>query len=111
MNKFDATYLRHILDAIERIEEYILEVREEEFRQRNLIQDGVIRQIKIIGGATKHLSDDIRENHRYIPWQDIAVMCDRLIHNYFGVELEEVWLTAKNDIPILKPQIEHILGN
>ena len=76
-----------------------------------MIQDGVIRQIEIIGEATKNVSSDIRSSYPEIPWRDIAGMRDKLIHHYFGVNLDEVWLTATRDIPILKPQIEQVMSN
>lgn len=110
MNPNNEPYLRHILDAIKRIEEYLQDLTEEEFHQRYLTQDGVIRQLEIIGEATKQLSKELQEAHASIPWQDIARMRDKLIHHYFGVNMEEVWLTAKNDIPILKSEVEVILA-
>lgn len=109
MNKIDTPYLRHILDAIVRIEEYLQDMSEDEFHQQYLIQDGVIRQLEIIGEATKNLSKELRSNYPQIPWQDIAGMRDKLIHHYFGVNMEEVWLTTRDDIPVLKAQVENIL--
>ena len=106
----DIPYIRHILDAIARIEEYLQGLSEAEFHEKYLIQDGVIRQIEIIGEATKNISKDFRDTYSEIPWRDIAGMRDKLIHHYFGVNLGEVWLTATRDIPILKPQIENILS-
>ena len=105
----DIPYLRHILDATKRIEEYIQDVTEEEFYQHNLVQDGVIRQLEIIGEATKQLSEELRNSHALIPWRDIAGMRDKLIHHYFGVDIDEIWLTAKSDIPILKAEVVLIL--
>lgn len=111
MERDDSVYLRHILDAISRIEEYLQGVDEEAFHLRHLVQDGVIRQLEIIGEATKRLSNAVRADYTYIPWQDIAGMRDKLIHDYFGVDLEAVWLTAKDDIPVLKAAVSRILSD
>ena len=109
MPRSDIAYLRHILDAINRIEEYLQSITEADFYNRYLIQDGVIRQIEIIGEATKQLSKETRENNSHIPWRDIAGMRDKLTHHYFGVDMEEVWLTAQEDLPTLKREVEMIL--
>ena len=105
----DLVYLRHIVDAINIVGEYLHEVKEDQFNGTRLLQDGAIRQIEIIGEATRHLSKDIRETYPEIPWQDVAGMRDKLIHDYFGVDIEKVWLTTQEDLPVLKQQILEIL--
>jgi uncharacterized protein with HEPN domain len=110
MAHVDVVYLRHILDAISRIEEYLQGISEDEFYQKYLVQDGVIRQLEIIGEATKQISPQTRKGHDQIPWKDMAGMRDKLIHDYFGVDVEQVWLTAKNDIPFLQQEIETVLN-
>jgi uncharacterized protein with HEPN domain len=107
----DIVYLRHIMDAISRIGEYLQGINEEEFVRNYLVQDGVIRQLEIIGEATKQISQGTREKHSNIPWKDMAGMRDKLIHDYFGVDVEQVWLTASNDIPTLKIEIEEVVNN
>lgn len=85
MKKNDLVYLDHILDSIGWIEEYTEGMEGPDFLSNKLVQDGTIRQIEIIGEATKNLSKDFREKYPQVPWKDIAGMRDRLIHHYFGV--------------------------
>lgn len=109
MEKDDSIYLQHVLDAINTIQEYLQGVNEEKFKATRLLQDGAIRQIEIIGEAVRHISKDIRKAYPEIPWQDIAGMRDKLIHDYFGVDIEKVWDTAQQDLPVLKEQVVGIL--
>jgi len=111
MQRDDTVYLQHIRDAITRMEDYTRDIDEAAFKKQTLIQDGVIRQIEIIGEAVKRLSPSFRTSHDHIPWRDIARMRDKLIHDYFGVDVEKVWLTAKEDIPLLKAEVDRFLSS
>src|SRR5207302_9046254 len=110
MKPNDSVYLQHILDAIAKVEAYLRGVDEPAFSKNPLIQDGVIRQIEIIGEAAKYLSLKSMSKHPRIPWQDIAGMRDKLVHDYFGVDIETVWLTAVDDLPIFKAEVERVLA-
>jgi uncharacterized protein with HEPN domain len=79
MKKDDLVYLRHILDATRRIEGYMRGIERPGFMQNDLVQDGVIRQLEIIGEATKHVSSDLKSRYPEIPWKDVAGMRDKLI--------------------------------
>lgn len=105
MSKDETVYIKHILDAIDRIERYLAGISYSRFNKDTLIQDGVIRQLEIIGEASKRLSDDTKASYGNIPWKDIAGMRDKLIHNYFGTDIKAVWNTAKDDIPYLKSKL------
>jgi len=69
----------------------------------------VIRNFEIIGEASKKLSDDIKSTYPLVPWKSMAGMRDKLIHDYFGVDLDIVWDTIQNFIPKLNAQIEEIV--
>jgi uncharacterized protein with HEPN domain len=107
--KDDRVYLRHILDAIDKIESYVA-VGRDVFMSASHWQDAVIRQLEIVGGATKNLSRDLRSRHSDIPWRRIAGLRDALIHEYMGVRLAAVWEVTQTDLPVLKKQVTNILA-
>lgn len=107
--KKDKVYLKHILDAISDIEKFTGGIPGSEFFKNKEKQYAVLRGLEIIGEAVKNLSKDARSKHREVPWRDIAGMRDKLIHEYFGVNLELVWETVKDKLPGLKEQIFGIL--
>ncbi|MCK4905602.1 DUF86 domain-containing protein [bacterium] len=109
MKRDELVYLKHILDAISEIEEYIENVNHEKFLATRIIQNAVIRQFEIIGEATRRLSEELRQKYKVLPWKEMAGMRDKLIHDYFGVDLEAVWDTATKDIRVLKDEIKNIL--
>ena len=110
MKRPDTIYLRHVLEAIAKVDRYLASVDEATFYAESLIQDGVIRQLEIIGEAVKQLGPETRKEAPHIPWQAIAGMRDKLIHHYFGVDLGQIWLTAQNDLPPLKAAVSAILA-
>jgi uncharacterized protein with HEPN domain len=79
------------------------------FEASTITQDAVIRQLEVIGEATKRLSQGLRSANPALPWQDISGMRDKLIHDYMGVDVETVWLTVREDIPPFKLQVRAIL--
>jgi uncharacterized protein with HEPN domain len=85
--KDDLFYIENILQSIDRIQSYISDKDQESFVDDFITQDAVVRQLEIIGEATKRVSKDFRNNYPDIPWADMAGMRDVLIHDYIDVDL------------------------
>ncbi|MFU8861660.1 MAG: DUF86 domain-containing protein [Cyclonatronaceae bacterium] len=102
-------YLKDILESIEHIQRFLDGVSEDEFYENIEKQDAVLRRLEIIGEAVKHLPEEIREEHPDIPWRQIAGMRDIIIHEYFGITLEMVWIVATEDILELKTKVDAII--
>lgn len=108
MLKDDSIYIEHILESINKIQRYVQDISKEEFINNDLLQDAVIRNFEIIGEASKKISPDLKLSYSMIPWREIAGMRDKLIHDYFGVDIEMIWITINEDLPTLLLQIEII---
>jgi uncharacterized protein with HEPN domain len=102
-------YLRDILSTIDLATSFVASMSFEEFQADAKTTFAVIRALEIIGEATKNIPVNIREQHPEIPWKGFAGMRDKLIHAYFGVNLEVVWETLQQNLPQLRPTIEQIL--
>jgi uncharacterized protein with HEPN domain len=107
--KKDRVYLRHIDEAAGHIEGFLGSMERNDFFKSTLVQSAVIRQLEVIGEAVKNLSGALTRKYKEIPWRDIAGLRDKLIHGYFGVDLELVWGIATKNIPELKNQVSEIL--
>ena len=105
----DFLYFNHIKDACCRIEKYLKDTNKENFENNELLQDGVIRQLEIIGEAARHISTESRKRYGEINWKDIIGMRDKLIHDYTGIDLDIVWKTATKFVPELKVEIGKII--
>ena len=108
MIKNDQVYLEHILEAIVKIENFTNGISRFDFDRNVMIQDAVIRNIEIIGEATKKISKSFTQSHQEIPWSEMAGMRDKLIHDYLDVDLDVVWKTIEVDLPLLKELISNI---
>ena len=106
--KKDYVYLHHILDAIEKIDSYA-EVGKDRFMKESHWQDAIIRNLEIIGEASKRASDSIRSKTVDIPRKSIAGLRDVLIHDYMGVDLDTVWNVIESDLPPFKKKITDLL--
>ena len=102
----DKLYFQHIVQAVEKIREYTKGLTAEGFKTSTLIQDGAIRELEIIGEAARMISENTKKAHPDIPWYEISGMRNRLIHEYFGVDLDAVWKTITQDLDSLVEKLE-----
>lgn len=103
----DHDRLRDIVEAIGRIREKI-PASKEEFLASDLLQIWVLYHVQVIGEAANGITPAFQEQHKTIPWKDIIAMRHLLVHQYFGIDLDEVWNTVTNDLPRLEQEIGKI---
>jgi len=102
-------YLKDIIDSIKDIESFTENMTFEDFARDRKTINAVIRSFEVIGEAAKKIPKSIRDKHPSIPWKKMVGMRDKMIHEYFGVDIEIIWKTIKEDIPSLKPLIQEVL--
>lgn len=100
--------LQDILWAIGQIDKYASQGRAV-FDRDELVQTWIVHHLQIIGEAASNVTDELQERHPEIPWPQIIAMRNILVHDYFGVDLEEVWSAVERDLPDLKHKVKAIL--
>lgn len=101
-------YVNDVLDATDKIESFIKGMSYEEFEKDDKTVFAVMRALEIIGEAVKNIPEDLRKNYPQIPWKGMAGMRDKVIHNYFGVNLKLVWETINHRIQEIKPLFQEL---
>ncbi len=108
--RLSVEYLNDILDAARKAMSFVDGVSYEQFRNNDEKLSAVIRKLEVIGEAAKSIPAVLRKRYPSIPWRSVSGMRDKLIHAYFGVDLERVWETVRDDLPPLIETIETMLG-
>ena len=108
--KDDRIYLLHIQECIQRIEANASTGREA-FLTSPLLQDATLRNLQTMSEATQRLSDQVKASQPHIPWANIAGFRNVLVHNYLGIDLEQVWTIIVRDLPPLKAAVTVLLSS
>ncbi|MFZ5918750.1 MAG: DUF86 domain-containing protein [Chloroflexota bacterium] len=103
-------YVEDVLDAIEKVAQFTEGMGFEQFVEDEKTAFAVIRALEIIGEAVRKIPLSVRNRYAAIPWREMAGMRDKLIHDYFGVNLAVVWKTVTTDLPALEPEMRRILA-
>ncbi len=102
-------YAKDILDSIEAVEDFTHGLTFEKFSKDKKTVFAVVRCIEVIGEAAKKIPEPLQKKYPSIPWGKMAQTRDKLIHAYFGIDIETIWKVAKDDLPPLKPKIQKVL--
>ncbi|WP_420265844.1 DUF86 domain-containing protein [Candidatus Magnetominusculus dajiuhuensis] len=109
MSRDISLFAKDILEAIEKAEGFLSGMSYESYVADERTIYAVIKCIEIIGEAVKHIPTSVRNKFRGIPWRDMSGMRDKVVHLYFGVKLDMVWLTVKEELPQLKTDIKQLI--
>lgn len=106
--KDDRVYIEHIIDCIDRIDEY---TQNDQFVFMNspMVQDAVIRNLQTLSESTQKLSDKLKAEHPEINWKAISGFRNILVHNYLGLDLPQIWVVIENRLPQLRGTFEKLL--
>lgn len=105
----DAGSLVDMLKAARKVVEYATALDETAFMASSRDQDAILRQLTIAGEAAKRVSDEFRTSHPEVPWRRVAGFRDVVVHDYFKVDIEEVWRIVQGDVPALIAIIEPLV--
>src|SRR3989338_696901 len=111
MNREYKLYLEDIIESIGYVEQDLEGVEKASFLNTRQIQDLAVHRLEIIGEAAGNVPDELKVKYPEIAWQEISDMRNKLSHEYFGVKLEVVWETVKNDLPRLKEVVSKIIND
>jgi uncharacterized protein with HEPN domain len=102
-------YLLDIQTALDKIEEFTESFALTDFAADEKTQLAVVKCLEIIGEAAKKVPPALKKKYPHVPWRQISGMRDKLVHEYFGINIKVVWRTITEDIPPLKPAVAEII--
>jgi uncharacterized protein with HEPN domain len=105
----DRLYLRHMLDAIDRVLEATHRVSRDDFNRDWMTQDAIVHELQILGEAAGRVSRAFSDRHPEVPWRKVTGIRHKIVHDYFAVDLDVVWDTATLDVPAIRPLVEPLL--
>ena len=108
-NRDYVDYVEDILENTEKAIKFVEGMDYETFKNDDKTVFATLRALEIVGEATKKIPDSVRSDNPDVPWREMAGIRDKLIHDYFGVNMEVIWKTVKQDLTVLKSQIEQII--
>ncbi|MGC8878887.1 MAG: DUF86 domain-containing protein [Anaerolineae bacterium] len=110
MSKRDARlFLRDMLAAIAKIERYTSGLDFDSFEANDMVVDAVVRNLEIIGEAARHIPEHLRQQYAEVNWQRVVGFRNIVIHEYFDVDLEIVWVIATKQLPALQQALQAML--
>jgi uncharacterized protein with HEPN domain len=109
MSRIYIDYLRDMLENANRAIQFTEGMNFESFSKDEKTVYAVIRAVEIIGEATRNIPEEIRTKYPEIPWRDASNMRNKLVHRYFGINLEVIWQTINEDLPMLADTIQEII--
>ena len=107
----DAQRLIDIVEAASVVARYIHELTKDEFFAGGIPHDAILRQMTVAGEAAYKVSREIKARHQEIPWSQIAGFRHRLVHDYFGLDMDAVWHIATVELPFLRDQVIALLAS
>jgi uncharacterized protein with HEPN domain len=109
MSRIYIDYLRDMLENANRAMQFTEGMNFETFGKDEKTIYAVIRAVEIIGEATRNIPEEVRVKYPEIPWRDASDMRNKLVHRYFGINLEVIWQTLSEDLPMLAGSLQEII--
>ena len=101
-------YLQDIRDSVKYIEEYVMDISEEDFKKDRKLQDAVVRRLEIMGEASRNIPRSLKEKNKHVNWFNLSQFRDLIAHSYYEISLNRIWDTLKKEIPLIKEGMKKI---